>query len=54
MFPGLQTFLLELPENGQRQPATLTIRHRYMYTVTEALYNTQILTGSQNPAFTEA
>jgi len=24
-----QIFLLELPENGQRRPATLTVRHRY-------------------------
>ena len=37
VFLGLQTFHLELPENGQRQPAMLTVRHMYMCVITEAL-----------------
>jgi len=37
VFLGLQTFHLELPENRQRWPATLTVKHRYIYTVNEAL-----------------
>ena len=37
VFLGLQTFHLEHPENRQRQPAMLTVRHRYMCIITEAL-----------------
>ena len=29
VFLGLQTIHLELPENGQKQPAMLTVRQRY-------------------------
>ena len=43
MFLGLQTFYLELPENRQRQPAMLTVRHTYMYIITGC----QNLAGSQ-------
>jgi len=31
VFLGLQKFHFELPENRKRWPATLTVRHRYMY-----------------------
>jgi len=41
VFLGLQTFHLELPENGQRQPAMLTVRHRYICVITKALQNAQ-------------
>jgi len=33
VFLGLQTVHLELPENGQRQAAMLTVRHTYMYII---------------------
>jgi len=37
VFLGLQTFHVELLENGRRQPAMLTVRHMYMYVITEGL-----------------
>jgi len=41
VFLGLQTFHLELPENRQRQPVMLTVRHRYMCIITGAyIYRT--------------
>ena len=45
VFLGLQTF--RHPKSRQRQPAMLTVRHRYMYVVTEAFYlkNIQMVTG---------
>ena len=46
VFLDLQTLHLELPENGQRQPAMLTVRRRYMYIIIEALLNTQNLESS--------
>jgi len=38
VFLGLQTFHLELPQNGQRLPAMLAVRHRYVcvHVITEA------------------
>jgi len=41
MFLGLQTFHLEPPENGQKHPAMLTVKHMYMYIITKALQNAQ-------------
>ena len=38
VFLGLRTFHLELPQNGQRLPAMLAVRHRYVcvHVITEA------------------
>jgi len=41
VFLGLQTFHLELPENGQRQPTMPAVRHRYICVITKALQNAQ-------------